>query len=363
MALVTNLPTLLVKQVESMSETLFEGFFQDEDLLSLVTVVENIKADVQIIIFQKHSGLSGKNVVACPTPTNSTWGFNTVSKTWQPKLIGDRYAECYQTFMNTFAQWLLGPGTSKSDFTGTEMAAFIVEQLDNMLRELISRIFWFGDKGIVAGTGNNLASGEDAYFNPIDGIWAQAFDIVTANALRKSTTGIATYNAAASFALQKFDAAATTAKTVSNALDQVWYDADMRLRQTPKSELRYYVTQSVYDQLEKERKSVTGFELPYNRQEDGLSAIIWNGIPVVAIQLWDRILAAYFGDDITPVKTTIPHRVMLTSKNNLLLGVETSGSLNELDAWYSKDDEKMYAKFATMIDAKIGLNNIIQLAY
>lgn len=363
MALVTGLPTLLTKQVESMSETLFEGFFADPLLTSLVTVQQDIKADKQLIVFQRHTGLSGKNVTACPTPTNSTWGFNTIEKTWQPKYIGDRYAECYQTFMATFTQWMLNAGVNKSDFTNTEVAAFIMEQLGDMLAEVMQRHFWFGDKGIVAGTGNNLSAGQIAFFNSIDGIWAQAFDIVTADASKLSSTSVATYNAAASYALQKFDAAATTNKVVGNALDSVWYDADMRLRGMAKSDLTYYVTQTVYDQLEKERKSVGAIELPYNRQEQGISGLTWNGIQVVPIQLWDRMIASYFGDDATPVKSTLPHRIMLSTKSNLLMGVETTGSLSEMDAWYSKDDEKMYAKFGAMIDAKIGLNNMIQLAY
>lgn len=363
MGLITNLPALTKQQVTSMSETLFEGFFADPVLSSLVTVQEGIKADKQLIIFKRHSGLSGKKVSACPTPTNSTWGFDTIEKVWQPKYIGDRYAECYQTFMDTFAQWMLGAGVNKSDFTSTELAAFIVEQLQDNVNEVMQRFFWFGDAGIVAGTGNNLAAGQVAFFNAFDGIWAQAFDIVTATAARLSTTGIATKNAAASYALQKFADADVTGQVVSKALDTVWYDADIRLRSMQKNQLAYYVTQSVYDQLEKERKAISGIELPYNRQENGLTTLTWNGINVIPMQIWDRMLSAYFGDDDTPVKTTLPHRVMLAPKSNLLLGVETVGSLGELDSWYSKDDEKMYAKFGASIDAKIGINSMIQLAY
>ena len=363
MALITNLPVLTKQEVTSMSETLFEGFFADPILSSLVTVQEGIKADKQLIIWKRHSGLSGKKVTACPTPTNDTWGFETVEKVWTPKYIGDRYAECYTTFMDTFAQWMLSAGVNKSDFTSTELAAFIIEQLQDNVAEVMQRFFWFGDAGMVAGTGNNLSAGQLPFFNAFDGIWAQAFDIVTATAARKSTTTLATRNAAVDYAGQKFTTQDVTDQVVSKALDIVWYDADIRLRSMQKNQLYYYVTQSVYDQLEKERKAISGIELPYNRQENGLTTLTWNGINVVPMQIWDRMLSAYFGDDATPVKTTLPHRVILAPKSNLLLGVETTGSLSELDAWYSKDDEKMYAKFGASIDAKIGANNMIQLAY
>lgn len=366
MALITNLPALTKQQVQSMNETLFEGFFNDPILNSLVAVQEGIKADKQLIIFQRHSGLSGKKVTACPTPTNSTWGFNTIEKVWSPKYIGDRYSECYQTFMGTFAQWMLNAGVSKSDLTSgdaTPLAAFITEQMQDMVAEVYQRFFWFGDSAIAAGTNNSLAAGSLPFFNAMDGIWKQVFTIVTAQAARLSSTGLATKNGAASFALQKFDSTDVTNQVVSKALDSVWYDADIRLRGMAKTELVYYVTQSVYDQLEKERKAISGIDLPYNRQENGLTTLTWNGINVVPIQLWDRMISAYFGATANPVKSFLPHRIMLAPKSNLILGVETVGAMSELDAWYSKDDEVMYAKFGASIDAKVGVDVMVQVAY
>jgi hypothetical protein len=363
MALINNLPALSPQQVTTMAETLFEGFFADPTLTSLVTVQEGIKADKQLIIFDRHTGLSGKLQNACPTPTNSTWGFDTVEKTWTPKYIGDRFEQCYGTFMDTFVQWMLQAGVNKSDFTSTELAAFIVSQLQDALAEVMQRFYWFGDTGIVAGTNNSLSAGQQVYFNAIDGIWAQVFDIVTATAARKSTTGLTTKNAQITYALQKFNSTDITNQVVSLALDSVWYDADMRLRSMPKADLAYYVTQSVYDQLEKERKAISGIDLPYTRQENGISTLTWNGIPVQPMQLWDRMISSYFGDDVTPTFSVLPHRILLTAKTNLLLGVETTGSLSELDAWYSRDNEVMVAKFGAAIDAKVGIDSMIQSAY
>lgn len=363
MPLINNLPALTKQQVQSMSETLFEGFFADPILSSLVTVQEDIKADKQLIIFQRHTGLSGKRVTACPTPTNSSWGFNTVEKVWSPKYIGDRYSECYQTFMGKFTQWMLNAGVNKADFTNTELATFIVEQMSDMIAEVYQRHFWFGDTALVSGTNNHIAAGDVAFFTAIDGIWKQLFTIVTASAARLSTTGLATKNGNATFATQKFDATDVTNQVVSKALDSVWYDSDIRLRSMPKGELNYYVTQSVYDQLEKERKAISGFELPYNRQENGLTTLTWNGINVVPIQLWDRMITSYFATAAANVKSFLPHRVLLAPAGNLLLGVETVGSMTELDAWYSKDAEVMYAKFGASIDAKVGVDAMVQLAY
>jgi hypothetical protein len=197
----------------------------------------------------------------------------------------------------------------------------------------------------------------------IDGIFAQIFDIVTASAARLSTTSLATKNAEDTYADQKFSATDVTNQVVSNALDTVWYDADMRLRNLPKNELAYYVTQSVADQLQKERKKISGIDLPYQRQESGAEVMMWNGIPIIPMQIWDRMIGSYFGNDATPTYSFLPHRIVLAPKANILMGTETAGSLGELDVWHSKDDTKMYAEFGNMIDVKIGVNELIQVAY
>lgn len=86
MAIVNNLPALSPQQVQSMSETLFEGFFADAVLNSLVTIQEGIKADKQLIVFNRHTGLSGYKLDSCPTPTNATWGFDANEKNLVAKI-------------------------------------------------------------------------------------------------------------------------------------------------------------------------------------------------------------------------------------------------------------------------------------
>jgi hypothetical protein len=363
MAIITNIPALNTKQITSLSEALFQAFFNDPALTSMVNVQEGIKVNTQLLIFDRHTGLSGKKITACPTPTNTTLGLNVSEKTWTPTYIGDRFAECWTVLQGTCLQWMLKNGIEKQDLTATEYAAFLEEQLQDTIAEVFQRIFWFGDAGIVAGTGNNLAAGEVAFFNMLDGIFAQLFDIVTATPARLSTTGISTVNAGVSYAAQKFSAADVTNQVVSKALDSVWYDASIKLRSVAKSDLMYLVTQSVQDQWEKERKAVSGLDLPYMRQENGQMTATWNGIQVMPVQLWDRMIASYFGDDAKPVKSTLPHRVILVPKNNLLLGVETVGAMGELEIFHDKVSRSLIADYGASMDAKIGINEMIQATY
>lgn len=360
--IIQSLPTLDPVILTSISETLFEGFYSHLPLNQYHSIQTGIKAKKQIIIFGKHTGLAGYSRTNCDTTANSTWQIPSQEKVWNPAYIGDRFEECYDNYMDTFIRWGLNNGVNKADLTGTELAAMITEHIGDLLMDVTMRHAWFGDTGIVAGTGNNLAAGDLKFFNAIDGFWAQLFDIVTVTPARQSTTGLTTKNGQATFALQAFNSTDTTNQVVTKALDQMWYDADMRLRGMAKSDLVFLVSQSVYDQYEKERKATGGsgiYEV-FLRQENGAPLLSSNGVEVVPVHDWDRVIQSYLEDG---SNYTVPHRALLTTRTNMLLGVEEETNLTELDAWYSKDSEKYYIKFGMSVDAKVGLDNMVQLAY
>jgi len=359
---ITSLPTLEAVQVLALKDTLFEGFFKDTDLMAMHAIETGIKAKKQIIIMGRHEGLGGYAKANCARTLNSAWTIPSSDKEWDPIYVGDMFGECYSDYMATFFRWGLKNGIEKQDLTGTELAAFIQEHLMDLIKEVIFRMAYFGDKGIVAETGNNIVAGDLKFFNTIDGFFAQLFDIVSGDAARQSTTDLTTKNAEAAYADQRFNGTDTTNQVVTNALDALYYDAETRLRDQDKSALAYYVTRSVYDQLEKERKTLGGGAIleVYNRQEKGSPKLTINGIEVIAVPFWDRMINAYFNDGTAWV---LPHRAVLMSRENFVIGTEDEASLNELDIWHSKDDAKMYMEFGFQLDVKILLDNMVQAAY
>lgn len=362
MGLITSLPALTAVQVLAISEALHEGYFKNPEMQKNHNFVEGIQALKQIIIFGAPTGLAGEVQASCGTTPNSTWSIPSSEKTWTPKYWGDRFAECYDDYMAKFVAWTLKEATEKPDLTGTALAAFIIENLDRTIYDIIMRIVYFNDTGIVAGTGNNLTAGNVKFFNQQDGLWAQIADIITADANRLSTTGLTTKNAQVTFAAQKFSSTDTTNQVVTNALQQMWYDADMRLRSTDKSQLQFLVTQTVYDQYERERKATGGSAIieVFRRTEDGIQNLMSDGIEVVPMPVWDRIIQTYLEDGTV---WTLPHRAILTTRTNLMIGTESVGKLGMLDPFHSKDDKKYYIDFGFSLDAKVGLDNMIQLAY
>jgi hypothetical protein len=359
--IVQNLPTLDPLVLTSISEALFEGFAQHLNITRYHNVVPGIKAGKQLVTFNRHAGLAGYKRTTCDTTANDSWTIPTTDKTWAPAYISDRFEECYDNYMETFIRWGLNNGVNKADLTGTELAAMITQQVQDLLTEVAIRHAWFGDTGIAAGTGNNLGAGDLKFFNAIDGFWAQLFDIATATPARLST-GLATKNGQATYALQKFNATDTTNMVASTTLDNMYYDADMVLRGQAKSDMVYLVSQTVYDQYERERKKVGGGAIleAYRRTEDGVPQLQCNGVDVIGVHDWDRTIATYLEDG---TAWTLPHRAVLTTKSNMLLGVEEAGNLAEFDAWYSKDTEKYFIKFGFSLDAKVGVDNLVQVAY
>jgi len=360
-----SLPDLAVEQVKSMSETLHEEFFRNPAITAFHDVQEGIVAGKQMLIFKNHTGLTGYNRTGCSTTADANFAIDEVVKNWAPKYIGDRFAECYDTFLPKFFTYGFKGGVNKPDLTGTELAAFLEENIADEMQNVFLRHLWFGDTAIAATTGNNLISGQLKYFNAINGYWKQLFAIVAGDATRLTAgTVLEDRNAEASFALQKFDSTDTTNQAVTAALDQMFYDADERLTEMDPSQLVYIVTKSVFDQYVRERKSVSAIDQSYMRVENGMRVATINGIDVIPFNFQDRIIKSYLNDGTAAV---LPHRAILTTRTNLVIGCETVGELEGgamgFKPWFSDDDEKYYVRYGATLDAKVALNNMIQVCY
>ena len=345
------------EEIREISEALFVGGFQKPEIAQFHSIMEGIVAKKQIAILGRLNGLLGKGSNACGE-TDATNTVTNVEKFWNPATISDRLPFCWTELQGTFFQWGLNKGIAKGDLTSTDLLIYLEELVKDAIVETVYRLAYFGDTAAdTVANGGVLVNGTDAdYFNKIDGFYKQAFAIVGADADRK-TTDLASKNGQASFALQKFDATDTTNQVATNTLQNMYYDADMRLRE--QTDLVYIVTQSVADQYAKELKKANQAHTT-ERYENGISVLKSDGIEVVSFPLLDRIIKAYFNDG---TAYHLPHRAILTTKSNLMLGAEESGSLTETDVWYDKTQNKTYLKFALTMDAKIGLDYLVQVAY
>lgn len=347
------------QEIREISEALFTGAFAKPDVAQFHDIVEGIVAKKQIVILGRINGLLGKGTNAC-SESDATNTVTNTEKFWDPAYVSDRLAFCWKDLQGTFFIWGAKKGIAKGDLTSTDLLIYLEELVKDAIIETVYRLAYFGDTSAAnynSSPAGVITNGTDlAYFDKINGIWKQLFSIVSANSARK-TAGLATKNAAASFALQAFSSTDTTNKVATTTLQDMRYGADMRLRSM--TDLVYIVTQSVYDQYERELIA-SNVAYTTERLENGMMMLKSGGIEVVAFQLWDRIITSYFSNG---TKYYLPHRAILTTKTNLKLGVEEVGSLAETDVWYDKTLNKTYLKFAFGIDAKVAQDELVQLAY
>ena len=302
-------------------------------------------------------GLVGKAGAGCD-PTADSGTIPTRQKYWNPSEVSMRLVECYTDYKSRFTTWATNNGYKVADLTDTELMQWIVSRVTDGLNEAKLRHIWFGDTDAANVDDDGVVTdGVDVkYLNAIDGIWKQLFAIVTGDNTRKSAS--IAKNAGNSYANQKFNSTDTTNKVVHGYLQACIDDADLRLSDAP--DKVFYVTKSVFDQYKKELKNYTSIEAAYQLVQDGSRQLMFDGVPVIPLSFWDRHIKAYFDNGTT---TDNPHRILLTTKANLMVGIESEEAINGLDVFYDKVKKNNITDALFTLDAKVSLDYMVQLAY
>jgi hypothetical protein len=86
-----------------------------------------------------------------------------------------------------------------------------------------------------------------------------------------------------------------------------------------------------------------------------LNNISFNGIPITVRQEWDGVInsSKVFSLNQGNNARVQPHRILLTYKENLVIGTTEIKSLNDFSIWHSKDDKKIYMEGGSYIGASI----------
>jgi len=336
------------KEVMALSEAVIERAYKKPSLREFHTIIPGIVAKQQVV-FLGRLGLVGKKNTGNCAPTANTQEIDLTEKFWMPEYIEDRFQECWTDLQETFFVWGLKEGVNKADLTGTDFWNFLEDLLVDALEECILRLAWFGDTGAANyddSPAGHITNGVDLdYFTPIDGLWKQIFSAVTATPSRKS--GTITKNSASTYALQAFDDTDTSNKVVSKYFRSLITKADYRLRD--QAGIRIYCTQSMFDQYVTELES-TGLDPSFEVITEGITVLKRSGVEVVAFNFWDRYIAAYESDG---TKSYLPHRALLTIKDQLQIGTEEAKNFSELTAHYDPKDKDMTIDFGFNIDAML----------
>lgn len=354
------------KEVMEMAQTIYEDVYQNPDLAMTNLIVEDIVALEQIAYLGILSKVTKKSTGCESTPTNKNVPLS--EQFWEPTSTEFWLEECVTNLEQTFWVWGLNKGIKKYDLTGTDFADFIMERLSTALLEDTMRIAWFNDKdaahsddspaGVLTPASVNPADPTDVTdYNIIDGIWKRLFAIGVATPNRVVTIP----NNANAVGNQEFTEADIANGVITNIFRKVKKQADTRLTDTEKAGLQFYVTRSVYEQYEDELGAFRNIEASWLMLQNGVKTLTYKGIPLVKMSFWDRTLSADFQD--TTGKIYLPHRILLTVKENIPIGVDSKSALTEVENWYRRSTKTYNWRGGYKIDTKVMKDYMVQMAY
>lgn len=228
---------------------------------------------------------------------------------------------------NVLAQEWLKTGIDSFDPSGTPINRVV----DKLLTEAIKRDIF---RRVSFAAGN---SSDDDY-NQIDGLWDRLID-------SSGASNYCVYRAGS--------ALGTAALSSGNALtylEQAYAGSNILLKeQVDAGNAVFWVTRSIWENY---YNSLIGTgavtEQQFVNLQKGLETLTYKGIPVRPIGLWDTFLA----ESDNPLFAVTRHLILLTIKENHILGVENGGDLNKLEGWYERKDRKFYYE----ADFKLGYN-------
>lgn len=357
------------EEIKSFSEAIYEATFAKPALTEFHTLYSDIKAKKQIAFLGRLGGLVGRkhdSANGCAPLVNPN-GITNTEKFWNPVYCEDRLVACWDEFLESFMVYSLKNGIDKADITSTDIANFIEDRYKDEIAESVLRNVWFNDTDAAAynaspaGTfynGGNANVTVD-YFNLIDGLWKQIFAICAANP-SQLISDLTTKNNQTTFSNQAFNNSDITNRLVTKAIQNLVFSADDRLRDADGQLL--LCTRSIADQYTRELEA-EGVDGSWTAIQDGIATLKRGGLTLVVVPFWDRMIKTYSRQAGNVNAYFRPHRMILTTKEQLAAGTEEAGGLSNVDVHYDKVDKKVYFDFGYNIDAKFLKDYMLQAAY
>lgn len=333
--------TFVGKVIQSVSELIMEETIQGPDFNLIHTVYPGIVAHEEVG-FIGEGGLLGVKGQGCD-PTPQPWNIGTRLLEWDPTRWEFLLTACWTDLESTAAIYSLHTGVRIPDFTDTDYMNIVLEVLRQSLAKFWYRLYWFNDKDAQnVSAGGNITDGLDLqYFNIIDGFWKRI--MVQIGAVPAQHTAVITENSGATYADQALDPA-----NIQGYFSKVVYGANKILRR--QTDRFILVTQTVYDAYEQFLSDACCLESSRQTLLNGTTALTFNGIPIVPMQIWDEMIDQY---ENTGTKWINPHRILFTSKSVLGVGIDNVNSFDQFNVWYDRDTRKVKIEGMGRSDAQL----------
>lgn len=351
--------TMNPEEASEVSKAIFEKTITGGELAEFHEIETGISHKTQIP-FIGNLGLVGLKVTGCDRNENPSQ-IPLTEKFWDPELIGDRLAHC-ATDVNALLKLFKKAQKVNPDFydrIGSEEFGVIIAKVEQAMTKMNNRLVWFGDKNAVnydattAPNGTITPGVNVAYFNIINGLFQQIFTEIPTTA--KNYVAIAA-NGGADYAAQALPANSALGifRAMYNKIDARFFEA-LGDGAQPQFLVTREIFQNYQDQLED--KSL-GFTLA--EAKDGVTSLSYRGIPIRVRHDWDANISAYQDNG---TKLNLPHRAILTVKENIPVGTVSESDLTEILSFYDQKDKKNYIDFDLKLDVKHLLKYMTVAAY
>lgn len=272
------------------------------------------------------------------------------TKTWDLGMIGCKTPICLNSFPTDFMTWW---GIHKKLFGEEDVNNVLVNYLrDKFLADFNLakwRVPYFSDKASASNYLNSL----NGFFVQMEANAGQVIEITQNAGLtyadQMNITGLDIYNY-----LVAMD------ELQSN---QYWNAGALEYRMTKVTAIKL----ANYLNGLKDKSCCDGVQvLNPTALTVGNSVYTWDnmafrGKPIMVIPEWDYLInnnSALNGGGGNNARVQ-PHRIVLTYRENLLVGVPDMNHLEDFDIWYSKDQEKIFIKGKAYLGASVPLNDYV----
>lgn len=303
-------------------------------------------------------GALGKKGGGCK-PEYETAVLDAVEKEWAIEQWAVNLGICYEDLKDTLVKYAMRWDKDVADLTASDYVMDIVApRLQSAVEKAVVRMMFLGDTAaahIAESGGGNITAGKDlSLFTTCDGFFKRAEAIAAAKPASRVTIEA---NAKTTYAEQM--AGVRTSGVAMKIFDDMIYAASGAL--IGASDKVIIATRSLADALAKDiRDNNKGSELQWQSIMSGVDTAVYDGITVVRMPLLDDLIREFNNTGTALVK---PHRAILTTKNNLLLGTPSDDVFGELDLWFDKTDKMNYISGIGWLDTQILDDNLIISAF
>lgn len=349
--------------VEDVREMMFLTVFQDEDFDKFSTQVTGAKDGEKLAYIDTTQDV-GTAGAGCD-PTYTKLEVSGIEKSWEIDDWEIAKEICYKELEKTVAKYGMNAGTEIGDLENTPYWDYVLMPLlERVMVQMYWRIGWFGDKDAKNVTdGGIITDTVDVKLMKVcDGIWKRIFAIAAENESQR--TEIAANDKATT--KEQLAAIKGGNGVAMDIVDTMLADADSRILEQEGSMLM--LTGTLYRALKKDLIEKTKYQLTIDQLMKGFEMFEYNGVNVVCMNVWDRMIAKYETASSTSGSTTTesrnnPHRALLASPENIFVGTEDTDKVADLDIWFDHKARKNYIYSTSKLGTLIGEDALIHVAY